>query len=29
MNWAPVAIAMSIIVFLLLSPNPGDLTQQT
>ena len=29
MNYAPVAIAISCIVFLLLSPNPGDLTAHT
>jgi hypothetical protein len=28
-NWAPVAIAISYIVFLLLSPNPGDFTAHT
>ena len=28
-NYAPVAIAISYIVFLLLSPNPGDLTAHT
>jgi hypothetical protein len=29
MNYAPVAIAISCIVFLLLSPNPGDFTAHT
>ena len=29
MNYAPVAIAISYIVFLLLSPNPGDFTAHT
>jgi hypothetical protein len=29
MKTAPVAIAISYIVFLLLSPKPGDLTAQT
>jgi len=28
-NVAPVAVAISYMVFLLLSPNPGDLTQHT